>query len=150
MMAKKPRGLAALTGNRYRITLEESWHFERPEIRTPDRIWYEQIPCKDGAFIGVYSLEPLVLHLFTARVKNAGLIWKAIQGIAGTWADFHFDGEAELFFPLEAVHTVAALARARKKRRLSEAQKAKLLQVGQAYRFKGKFDGAETPKIASF
>jgi hypothetical protein len=100
---KNPR-LADLSERRYRIVLEESWQHERPEIRNPDRIWYEQI----------------------------------------------FDGEAVIYFPSEAVHIVAELATARRKRRLSEAHKAKLAEANQAYRFKPKFDASEiakTPQI---
>lgn len=140
--------LAILTGGRYRITLEESWQHERPEVRNPDRIWYEQIACQGGAFIGIYSLEPLILHLYTPRVKNAKMVWKAIKDISGSRADFQFDGEAELFFTLKALPTVADLAGARKKRRLSEAHKAKLAESNQAHRFKPKFAASETPKTA--
>jgi hypothetical protein len=146
-IVKSPR-LAELSERRYRILLEESWQHERPEIRVPDRIWYEQIPCQGGAHIGLYSLDPLILHLFTPRVKNARTVWEAIKDMPGTKADFHFDGEAELFFPLEAIHTVADLAGARKKRRLSEAHKAKLAESSKAYRFKGKFDGSNAPEMA--
>jgi len=100
MAKKKDDGinLANLTANRYKIALEESWQHERPEVRTPDRIWYEQIPCLGGAFISVYSLTPLTLKLWTPRPKNAKLIWMVVKGAAGVRADFHFDGEAEIYF----------------------------------------------------
>jgi hypothetical protein len=141
--------LATLTGSRYRIALDESWQHERSEVRNPDRIWYEQIPCQGGAFIGLYSLEPLILQLSTPRVKNAKKVWGAIADIQGARADFHFDGEAVPNFPLEAVHTVADMAGARKKRRLSEAHKAKLAEANQAFRFKPKFDASTAPEMAS-
>jgi len=89
-MAKtKPNGinLASLTAHRYKIALEESWHHEDPEVRSRDRIWYEQIPCLGGAFISVYSLTPLTLKLWTPRPKNAKLIWMAVKGPAGVRAD---------------------------------------------------------------
>ena len=40
MAKKKDDGinLANLTANRYKIALEESWHHEDPEVRSPDRI----------------------------------------------------------------------------------------------------------------
>ena len=139
--------LATLTGKRYRIALEESWQHEAPEVRNPDRIWYEQIPCQGGAFISVYSLGPLVLQVWTPRPKNAPVIWKAIKDFSGASADFHFDGEAVIRFPLEALPTVAEVAGARKKRKLSEAHKAKLAEASQAYRFKPKFDGSEAPEM---
>lgn len=63
--------LTKLTANRFKVTLEESWHHERPEICSPDRIWYEQIPCRGEAFISVYSLNPLTLQLSTLRTITA-------------------------------------------------------------------------------
>jgi len=60
-MAKKRTNeinLGNLTANRDKIALEESRQRDDPEVRTPDRIWYEQIPCRGGAFIGLYSLDP--------------------------------------------------------------------------------------------
>src|SRR5208337_1868102 len=128
-MVKEVKKLAAMTDNRYRITLEESWQHEAPEVRNPDRIWYEQIPCRGGAFIGLYSLSPLSLQLSTPRVQNAKKVWEAIKDIAGARADFHFDGEAVIYFPIEAIHIVASLAVARRKRKLSEAHKAKLAEA---------------------
>jgi hypothetical protein len=143
------KNLAALTDNRYRITLEESWQHEAPEVRNPDRIWYEQIPCQgQDCFIGVYSLDPIILQLSTSRKTNAQKVYGAIKDVAGVRPDFHFDGEAVIYFPIEAVHIVAELARARKKRRLSEAHKAKLAESNQAYRFKPKYAASETPETA--
>ena len=140
--------LSELTGGRYRIALEKSWHHERPEIRSPDRIWYEQIPCRGGAFIGLYSLNPFILQLFTPRVGNARRVWEAIQGFPKVRADFHFDGEAVLYFTLDALHTVAEIAGARKKRRLSPEARAKLSELGKAFRFKPQNHGVETKKTA--
>jgi hypothetical protein len=139
--------LAALTGGRYRIALEESWQHERPEVRNPDKLWIEQIPCRGGAFICLYSLKPLILQLYTPRVKNAKTIWEAIKDIPEARPDFHFVGEAVLHFPLEAVHTVAHLSGARKKRRLSEAHKAKLVEANQAYRFKPKINASNATEM---
>jgi hypothetical protein len=122
--------------------LEESWHNEDPEVRSPDRIWYEQIPCRGGAFISVYSLDPLTFKLWTPRPKKARMIWEAVKGAAGVRGDFHFEGEAEIFFPFELLSLVARLAGARKRRRLSEEQKAKLIEVGMTHRFQPKNYGA--------
>jgi len=140
MAKKKDDGinLANLTANRYKIALEESWQHERPEVRTPDRIWYEQIPCLGGAFISVYSLTPLTLKLWTPRPKNAKLIWMVVKGAAGVRADFHFDGEAEIYFLLDSLPQVAHLAGARRRRRLSEEERAKLIEVGMTHQFQPK------------
>jgi hypothetical protein len=91
-------------------------------------------------------LSPLILQLSTPRVKNAKKVWEVIKGVAGARADFHFDGEAVIYFPIGAVHIVAELATARRKRRLSEDHKAKLAEANQAYRFKPKLDASETAK----
>ena len=145
-MAKtKPNGinLASLTAHRYKIALEESWHHEDPEVRSRDRIWYEQIPCLGGAFISVYSLKPLTLKLWTPRPKNARIIWEAIKGALGVRADFNFDGEAEIYFPLDSLSKVAELAGTRRRRRLSEEHRAKLAQAGKAHQFKSKISGSK-------
>jgi hypothetical protein len=130
--------LSEQTDNRYRITLEETWHHERSEVRSADRIWYERIPCLGGAWISVYSLAPLSLQLWTDRVKNARIVWGAIKDAPGVQADFHFDGEAVLRFPLELLQQVAEMAGARKRRRLSPEHKARLAESNKDYRFKPK------------
>lgn len=134
--------LAELADNRYKITLDESWHHERPEVRSPERIWYEQIPCRGGAFISVYSIVPISFHLRTPRPKNARIIWEAIKGIVGGRTDFQFAGEAVIYFPLELLPQVAELAGAKRRRGLSEDHKAKLAESGKAYQFKSKNCGS--------
>ena len=134
--------LAKLTDSRYKIFLEESWHVERTEVRSRDRIWYEQIRCEGGAFISVHSLDPMIFHLWTPRPKNARIIWEGIKGADWVRADLHFDGEAVIYFPLEYLPKVARLAGAKRKRRLSEAHKAKLAEGGRAHRFKSKICGS--------
>lgn len=124
-------GLTDLADGRYRISLEESWFHERPEIRIPNRRWYEQIPCRGGAFISLYSETPtVILQLYSPRVKKARLIFKQIKHIPGCMADFHMDGEAVIYFPAEIIHKVAELAFARKRRHLSEEHKEKLTSAG--------------------
>lgn len=144
-------GLADLTGGRYRIALEESWHHEHAEMRKPDRRWYEQIPCRGRAFIGLFAEAPtVVLQLYTPRVKNARLIFKQIEHIPGCVADFHMDGEAVIYFPVEVVHQVAELAHAKIKKWLSAGHKEKFTQAGvkalAAYRLEAKKSNTESEK----
>jgi hypothetical protein len=84
----------------------------------------------------------LILKLWTPRPKSARIIPEAMKVAAGARADFHFDGEAEIYFPLEVLPTVAELAGARKRRRLSAEHKAKLAESNKEYRFKPKFYGS--------
>jgi hypothetical protein len=80
---------------------------------------------------------------YASRPKNARIVWEAIQGTPGAMADFHFDGEAVLFFPPEALPKVAALAGARKRRHLSAEHRARLAEIGKAHQFKPKINGAK-------
>jgi len=66
----------------------------------------------------------------------------------GVRPDFHFDGEAVIYFSLEAVHIVAEIAGARKKRRLSPEAKARLIDQGKAHRFLPQTHGVETLETA--
>jgi hypothetical protein len=145
-------GLAEISENRYRVVLEESWQHERPEIRRPDRRWYEQIPCKGGAFIGLYAEDPtIILQLFTPRPKNARFIFAHIKELPGVKADFGFDGEAVIYFPKELLHQVAEMAEARIKRRLSPEARANLAERGRValekYR-KTNYQGENLPQIS--
>jgi hypothetical protein len=128
--------LSHLAGNRYKIVLEESWHHERPEVRRTNRRWYEMIPCRHDGFIMLYAEKPtIVLQFYTTRVKNARHIWKEIKSHPGCKADFHFDGEAVLYFPLELIHQVAEKAGAKVKRRLSPEARRKLVERTKVYQF---------------
>jgi len=134
--------LAKIIGTRYRFDLDEAWFHELAEEREPNRLWYERIPCKKECFIGVHSVNPLVLKLYSTRPLNAKKIYEAIKGKSGfIKADFGFDGEAEIYFTKEALSTVAELAGARKKRQLTPEQKEELVKRGTATRLKSKNQG---------
>ena len=136
--------LSQMTKGRYKIVLEESWHHERPEVRGPDRRWYEIIPCRgfkpgppqEGPFIGLHSEAQPTLQLYSDRPINAKSIWKEIRKHPGCGADFDMDGEVVLYFPAEAelLEIVARMAGGRKKRILTEEQRAMLIEVGKAGR----------------
>ncbi len=57
-------------------------------------------------------------------------------------------GKAIIYFPLEAVHIVADIAGARKKRRLSPEAKSRLIEQGKAHRFLPQTHEVETPEPA--
>lgn len=136
--------LSELAKGRYKIVLEESWHYERPEVRGQDRQWYEIIPCRgfkpgppqEGPFIGLYSEDPPTLQLYSDRPTNAKSIWKEIRKHHGCGADFGMDSEVVLYFPAERelLEIVTGMAGARKKRILTEEQRAMLIEVGKAGR----------------
>lgn len=118
--------LSELSKEHYRIALDEAWAYERSEVRNPDRRWYEQIPCRGGGFIYLYSEDPPTLGLYTTQVKSARAIVKKIPGLGAEW----LDEEAVIYFSPDALDQVAEMAGARKKRqgrKLTTAKKTKLL-----------------------
>jgi hypothetical protein len=137
-----PFSLKKAFGKRYRIQMEESWQQETAENRKGYEGWYEIIPCKgfmkppeqEGPFISLFSINPLTLQLYTNRPINAKNIWKEIKKNPGCRADFALDGEVILFFPPELLPLVAEMAGARKRRVLTEEQRAKLLESGKSGR----------------
>jgi hypothetical protein len=137
-MAKPRMGrfkLPALIGNRYRLTLEESWFHEMAPDKEANRLYYEQVICLGGAFFGIFTIDPLLFTLWTPRPRNAANIWEAIKHFPGATAQF-LDGEVVLKFPKEAVHIVAEIAGARKKRQYTEAQKTASIERVKDYQFK--------------
>jgi hypothetical protein len=135
---------------RFKVVMDECWKVERPEVRNEARQWYQQIPCRGGAFIGLYSETPPTFQLSTPRAQNAKNIWQQIKHKPGCRADFHFDGEAILFFPPEQLDVVAEGAGARVKRQgrpMTPEQKAKLAEMGREALKKLREATSQTHKI---
>jgi hypothetical protein len=141
------KSLAELTSRKYKGFKEESWYHERPEVRAIDWMWYEQLHCpNDSSFIGLYSLDPITYQFCTNRPMTAGKIWAVIKDKPGARSDFHFDGEAILYFPPELVVLVAEMAGAKRKRRgrkLSVEEMEKLIEAGKSSRFQPKSTGLQ-------
>jgi hypothetical protein len=137
-------GLVKLTGNKYKIVLDESWQYASLNQTTEDRLWYELIPCRGKAMIYLTSLNPMLFALYTPSIKSARSIVKQVPTHKAEW----LDGEAVLTFSPEVLDQIAELAGARKKRRLSTEAKTKLIASGVAHQFPGKFDGVEGEKNA--
>jgi len=80
--------------------------------------------------LGAGQEDPPTLQLYSDRPITAKKIWQVIKDHPGTRADFDLDGEAVLFFPPALLEKVAEMAGARKKRILTEDQRAKLIEAG--------------------
>jgi len=140
---------------RLRVALEESWQGET--AKNPERRWLQVIPCQgfkahpqEGPFISLFSEDPPTLKLYTPRPRNAQAIWERIKDKPGCRADFHMDGEAELFFPPECLDVVAEGAGARVKRQgrpMTPEQKAKLAEMGREALKKLREATSQTHKI---
>ena len=137
--------LAVLAEGRYQLTLEESWDHERPEVRERDRQWYERIPCKDGAWIGLFSdgdcevtrhyapnlIGGIILQLYIPSHKRAGRVWARLKDCHHQChADLGLDSEGVIYFLAEVINQVAKAAGAKRKRRLSPEAGAKLAKQG--------------------
>ena len=121
---------------RFKVVLDETWKHERPEVRNPDRGWYEVIPTYCGGFIGLYQEEPMaLLQWYTSKKRiTARKIMDRFRDTPGMHLDDFCDGfEAMLYFPADLLIEVCEMAGARRKRQgqtLTEEQKLNLAERG--------------------
>jgi hypothetical protein len=116
-----PIDLKAIAAGRFKIGFDEAALIEPGGKKDP---WYLMIPCKYGQ-IYPYSDKLLAIHS-----KGSGIRQKlsAIPGLTNhNWSD---DGEAIFLFPLTLFDKVAEIVKPKRKRRLSESHKAKLVGAG--------------------
>ncbi len=117
----QPLNLKELYTGRYRFVLDESALHEKGGRRNP---WYFQIPCMYG-------------HIYPHSDKLLGFCCESGRIIAKLRNDHpelpipqDGDGAAIFLFTLDQFDVVAEYAKPRKKRRISEAQKTRLRQIG--------------------
>lgn len=147
-----PVSIAELTDNLYEITLDPDWRLELAKFKSGKRHWYEWITCKNGGTISLYSENEVVFKLTTKKRTGEKVLQEVKE--AELWVEFH-DG-VEILFPLEVIHQVAKLAKAKRRRgrkSLSPEGKQKLVGSGEAYRFSKKVTGKKgqkSPQFSSF
>jgi hypothetical protein len=98
----------------------KSFHYEKAEVRGPDRRWYERISLSCCGFICLYQEHPtLLLKLYTPKARKiVCAVFERFKDTPGVELDNDFSGwEAELIFPPELLMEVCERAGARKKRR---------------------------------
>lgn len=140
-----PFSLKEALGKRWKIQMEESWQYEKPENKVGYEGWYEQVPTACGGFIGLFQDKPMVvLQFYTPKQRlTCRKLAKQFQGTPGVCLDDGFDGyEAVLYFPPALFDQVGEAVGARKRRVLSPEQKEKLAIAGKATRFSPGFRGA--------
>ena len=111
--------LRDLTDHRYRITLDESAN------RTPPRsarLWHYRIPCRYG-HISVHGERSL------AAFTNHRKVGTRPASLPGVKVHQRGDREMTVVFSPDRLDAVASLLKARKRRQLSEAQRARLLAI---------------------
>jgi len=148
-----PFSLKKAFGKRWKIQMEESWRFEKPENRIGYEGWYEQVGTACGGFIGLFQDKPVVvLQFYTPKQRiNCRKLAEQFKDTPGVRLDDGFDGyESVLYFPVELFEQVAEAVGARKRRQLSPEQKERLVEIGKTHRFKSSKHGVKvscTPQI---
>lgn len=142
----KPISVKKLAGKRFKTAVDEAWKHERPEIREPDKRWYELVPCKCGGEIRLYSESPAILKFYTpSKRKTCREIFAAHANESGWKLDCVFAGDAaDLWFPVACFEEVALAVGAYKRRQVSEETKERLRAMGAKHLWKSGQKGGQT------
>jgi hypothetical protein len=109
-------------GRRYRVVYEESYHAQYGHNARTEDPWLQIISCLHG-HICLWGDDKLA-----ACTDKAGPVAKALKALAFTQTAQDGDDGANIVFPVEHFDEVAAIMKPRRRRRLSEEQKAKVLR----------------------
>ena len=132
--------LKELFGDRFKLDVDEGFYAERPEFRRDEEVWLTHILCQHG-HIGVWGDDLLV-----ACTNSAGSVAKRLAALSFTTVVQDGSDGLNATFPVEHFDKVAAIIKPRKRRRLSEEQRARLVEAGAKYRFSaGAHDAPEGP-----
>lgn len=116
-----PIDLKTLAAGRFRIALDEAALIEPGGKKDP---WYQVIPCRYG------QIYPDSDTLLSVHSKGSGIRRKlqAIEGLTvHNWSD---DGEAIFLFAPGLFDQVVEIVKPKRKRKLSDSHKAKLIEAG--------------------
>jgi hypothetical protein len=120
-MILNPIDLKTLAAGRFRLFYDEAALIEQGGKKDP---WYRVIPCRYGQ-IYPYSDTLLAIHSKGTGVRQK---LQAIEGLTvRNWAD---DGEAIFLFAPALFDRVTEIAKPKRKRKLSDSHKAKLIEAG--------------------
>jgi hypothetical protein len=126
--------LRATFGDEYRVEHEESHEAESPDFRAQESAWLSVIPCRHGC---IYPHGGRTLAAFTSSRGCA----ERLQALPGVRV--HQDGQAgrarelTVLFDVGDFDRVAAVLEPKRRRRLSEAHKAKLVAAAKPHWFAG-------------
>ncbi len=122
-----PINLQTMFGNKYRITYDESYDVKGTRRATRDP-WMMQIPCRRGVTIFPHSDELLAVEL-----DRHNKMARRIAKLPGTVIHQDGDHEKTILFPVCVFDTIAEIVQPRKRRILSEEQKARLASQGNRF-----------------
>lgn len=122
-------------GDRYRIALDESAYHAEGGKKDP---WYFQIPCVFG-HLYPYSHSLIAFYCASRIIRNR--FHKEHPEIeVRQWAD---DGEAVFLFAPEQFELAAEYAKPKRKRRISDDQRQRLVEMGREHRFVSEKHGVQ-------
>jgi hypothetical protein len=122
--------LKQIFGSRYRVTFEESYYAERGEHGRTEDPWLMIIPAQHGHFFP-HGEETLAFSS-----NQNGRIANRLRRL--DFAAVRQDGDdgVTVVFPAGRFEAVAEIAKPKRRRRLSEQHKSRLLEAGRAHRFR--------------
>jgi hypothetical protein len=113
--------LRAFAGDRYRISLDESADPSRES-----RLWYCRIPCRYG-FINVHG--PTTLAAYTDRRRMV----PKLVAVEGVTVHQRGDSEVRVILDPSRLDAIADLHHAKRRRRLSDAERARLVEMTRSF-----------------
>jgi hypothetical protein len=116
-----PVDLKTLAGDRYRIVLDPSAGDDPSHAGRP---WFYRVACKYG-FIGVHGGSTLAVHCDRRR------LFAALLAIPGGRVWQRGDREITVLVDAEHLDAAAGILKARRRRRLTEEQRERLVAAGQ-------------------
>lgn len=118
-------------GDQYRITHDECYALERPELRAEEEIWLQQIPCDKG------HICPWGGDLLAACTNTRGPTAAKLMKLPFVDRDRSQDGDdgVNAVFPVQYFDIVAEIMRPKRRRRLSPEARLRLAAAGAATRF---------------
>jgi hypothetical protein len=122
--------LKAQFGDRYQITYDES---ATDDTDRETRLWCARISCRFG-FISVHGPDTL------AAWSNHRSVVKRLAELAGVRVHQRGDHEIRVTFASDRLEEIACILRAKRRRRLSEEHRAKLMASNEQFRFASKGD----------
>lgn len=133
--------LKEMFGDRFKIDVDESYYAERPELRREEEPWLTHVVCQHG-HIGVWGEDLLV-----AATNSAGSVAMRLKALPFVQVAQDGADGVNVTFPLEHFDAVAEIMKPRKRRRLSEEQRAANIERLAKYQFPSARQNAPEPRI---
>jgi len=118
-------------GHRYRMESEESYNSEHGEHGRAEDPWLMIIPAQHRHFY------PQGEDTLAFATDKSGSIAESLRKL--DFAEILQDGDdgVNIAFPVERFEEVASIVKPKRRRRLSEQHKCRLLEAGRSHRFGG-------------